>query len=392
MGIKLILRSNRINADSRGTESGMAQSADWDASSASSRGMTLGAPVHDALNPDRHRASDFRNEWEFDRCSNISFGDEASQASSGRGSKRGKSKKSSAKRKRSGKQSEELSKKRKGGMISAYELVENPDLAQMAEEVGESTIEKIQRSEVTKKYGRVVAEAQTLDMLEEQAELDTTGLRFRATAARDVHIVRKMLGQPQPRHECFGCMHGNREMRSVAAPVLEKLRTYYEENKFDMDAVALAVAMEEIYNDIREKANRYQTNRAPLPPWHAATIHEHLTEHMARPQDVQGRRLKQVGTLIDTLFASGVFRVPNTVPEDRIPNAKDYVVNPKLALAAMQAINTEQRLMRADMRKMFGYSPDAVAPVNRQSVTSYGVGTHTLRTRSLPFSHKPKDL
>lgn len=234
------------------------------------------------------------------------------------------------------------------------------------ETVGEQRLQKAEVKSVVRQYERVLAEPRTEEDVEYQVEHDEDALRWRTTKHPRYAAIDAALGQPAPRTECWGCMNGNHALSSVAAQRLDELQSLYKENRMEVDPAVLGGILERFYEkNIRTPANEairlsstMMTATADLlPPWSAATIVDHFTNHRTEPQAKVSKRLDQVGALADQLFDGGLFRAPANAKESDV-KPSDIRVSEKYARLFMSSVAMEMRLQASVPSRMFGYNAD----------------------------------
>lgn len=99
--------------------------------------------------------------------------------------------------------------------------------------------------------------------------------------------LREELGEPEQRKYCFGCIY---ELSASAAQIPSKafkeLVMLGTKCIGQMTIEALSQEMARVYEEFRRDINsrRRHEDDVPLPPWSAASIAEHLTEHNVDPE------------------------------------------------------------------------------------------------------------
>jgi len=186
-----------------------------------------------------------------------------------------------------------------------------------------------------------------------------TALRWRAVKNPRIAERDDVLGAPQPRTECWGCMHGDKNSSAVSSTALAQLTRLYSDNRFMMTPDALGVMLQRHYDkyirgptlDARMRLN----GSVPLPEWRAATIIDHFTNHRAEPQAMIEKRLDQLGNLADHLIDNGVYRAPVLAEK---PAPHEVRVNEKSVRMFLAVVNAEKQVYSLRAKEMHGYNPE----------------------------------
>lgn len=167
--------------------------------------------------------------------------------------------------------------------------------------------------------------------------------------------VRGLLGAPDPRTQCWGCMHGVVGDASVSEKRVSEIYQIVRRNIGQAEMHAIAQEIHEYHERyIRTPTNgALAPNERPVPEWRAATVYAHFTEHIQEPAIALVERLKKITRLRLALEHNQLYRRPPDAPDDAPVTA--HVESAKLYIKVMEM---EMRLYQMKPPKMFLYSKD----------------------------------
>lgn len=162
--------------------------------------------------------------------------------------------------------------------------------------------------------------------------------------------IRRHLGNPPDGERCFGCSNAPAEETPTCWESWSNLRKMVVESIMRRDPVELAKRAHEFFTDkIRNPANKnIPIGGSPVPDWHPFLILEHFTKHMQEPSCNQWHRIRQLGSLLDSIYDHHLWEENEETGERRasLLAIKSYT----------ELLKHEQFLYKQDPKKMFGAS------------------------------------
>ena len=132
--------------------------------------------------------------------------------------------------------------------------------------------------------------------------------------APDIDDLKRTLGEPKPKSECFGCKHGGLNQAATSFDKWNILIKTFKDNYKNQDWIELARELEDLFEkQIRIPANKYKdSHKEAIPRWDASTIFFHFYSHIFDPSINTVKRIKQVSTMIDSHYKHSCWEVHKT--------------------------------------------------------------------------------
>ena len=226
------------------------------------------------------------------------------------------------------------------------------------EAVGDAP-EKVRRAALKRDYARLVEPAATAQEQEYQLDHDDDSLQWRPTKHPRVAEMDRVLGEPQPRAECWGCLNGDRAHSAVSSTALAKMTDLFVKNRFEMSRDALGVILEAFYESQLRRPTldpaRRRCGEKALPVWSAASIIAHFFDHRQEPQAKIEKRIEQHSMLADHLIDHCVYRTPVGLAN---PRPQDVRVNGTALRHFLAVTASEKAWYSLSAKSLVGYNPD----------------------------------
>jgi hypothetical protein len=178
--------------------------------------------------------------------------------------------------------------------------------------------------------------------------------------------VREELGEPDERKSCFGCVYElSADATQLPSQGFKELVLLASKCIGQMSFEALGSEMARIYEKFRRDINRRNRHEdeAPLPPWTASSIIEHLKYHNVDPEVQTLVRLIETQEMIG-ICCKGIVEVNEKTKQQRIN--KDALINYE------RLVKLWYHIASKPLDKQFGYRKNArvdLESVNQPFIT-----------------------
>lgn len=155
---------------------------------------------------------------------------------------------------------------------------------------------------------------------EEEEEQEESGEEYGAPP--DIEALRRELGEPVERSECFGCRYaGENDQAAIPYERLREVIQVITQGIGRTCPIALAKEAAAMYEDVRRDLD------GTIPEWDAASIHEHFYNHNVDPQIQQWIQLDRLRTLMRIQEEESLVVVDRKTKKRRIDKEQAAIYN-----------------------------------------------------------------
>jgi hypothetical protein len=175
--------------------------------------------------------------------------------------------------------------------------------------------------------------------------------------------LRKLLGKPSKREQCFGCAVGRKDSVAISLQRYNELTQLYQRQRLTTDPPALARQMSIFFEQkIRQPANREAARRGlePIPEWRPIDVYLHFHEHISEASARMQSQLDQLHFIRTHLFQHVLYQV---VVDEK---GEEHVwPRPKMLDQYIRVVRIENEVRKGNVSRMFGYAADSAIDVSQ---------------------------